>query len=129
MRAVKVQASLRISAVWPEPPLLTHTSRESRGTLRQKARSLAPLNGWACAVKICHDEMLEDTNSLDASQVVFLYYRSINRDDLQDYVKAHYKGPRVVLAAAGGKYGVEYEPCHEKSCLWGLRPGKTQTSR
>ena len=51
----------------PEPPLLAHTSSESRGTFRQKARSLAPLNGWACAVKICHDGMLEDTNSLDAS--------------------------------------------------------------
>ena len=36
---------------------------------RQKARSLAPLNGWACAVKICHDWMLEDTNSLDAAQI------------------------------------------------------------
>ena len=44
---------------------------ESRGTLRQKARSLAPLNGWACAVKICNDGMLEDTNSLDAAQMVF----------------------------------------------------------
>ena len=45
--------------------LLAHTSSESRGTFRQKARSLAPLNGLACAVKICHDGMLEDTNSLD----------------------------------------------------------------
>ena len=67
MRAAKVQASLRIRAVLPEPPLLTQTSRESRGTFRQKARSLAPLNGWACVVKICHEGMLEDTNSLDAS--------------------------------------------------------------
>ena len=49
MRAAKVQASLRI--------------------FRQKARSLAPLNGWACAVKICHDGMLKDTNSLDASPI------------------------------------------------------------
>ena len=64
MRAAKVQASLRIRAVSPEPPLLAHTSSESRGTFRQKARSLAPLNGWACTVKICHDGMLEDTNSL-----------------------------------------------------------------
>ena len=63
MRAAKVQASLRIRAVSPEPPLLAHTSNESRGTFRQKARSLAPLNGWACAVKMCHDGMLEDTNS------------------------------------------------------------------
>ena len=65
MRAAKVQASLCIRAVSPEPPLLAHTSSMSKGTFRQKARSLAPLNGWACAVKICHDGMLEDTNSLD----------------------------------------------------------------
>ena len=45
MRAAKVQASLRIRA--------------------------ASLNGWACAVKICHDGMLEDTNSLDAAQLTF----------------------------------------------------------
>ena len=51
MRAAKVQASLRIRAVSPEPPLLAHTSSESRETFRQKARSLASLNGWACAVK------------------------------------------------------------------------------
>ena len=69
MRAAKVQASLRIRAVSPEPSLLAHTSSESRGTFRQKARSLAPLNGWACAVKMCHDGMLEDTNSLDAAQM------------------------------------------------------------
>ena len=68
MRAAKVQASLRIRAVSPEPSLLAHTSSESRGTFRQRARSLAPLNGWACAVKICHDGMLEDTNSLDGVQ-------------------------------------------------------------
>ena len=66
MRAAKVQASLCIRAVSPEPSLLDHTSSESRGTFRQKAKSLAPLNGWACAVKICHDGMPEDTNSLDA---------------------------------------------------------------
>ena len=62
MRVAKVQASLRI-------PLLAHTSNESRGTFRQKARSLAPLNGWARAVKICHNGMLEDTNSLDAAHM------------------------------------------------------------
>ena len=66
MRTAKVQASLRIHAVSLESPLLTHTSSESRGTFRQKARSLALLNGWPCTVKICHDGMLEDTNSLDA---------------------------------------------------------------
>ena len=69
MRAAKVQASLRIRAVSPEPPLLAHTSSEPRGTFRQKARSLAPLNGWACAVKTCHDGLLEDTNSLDGAQI------------------------------------------------------------
>ena len=56
----------------PEPPLLAHTSSESRGTFRQKARSLAPLNVSACAVKICHDGMLEDTNSLDGAQLLFV---------------------------------------------------------
>ena len=68
MQAAKVQASLRIRAVSPEPSLLAHTSSESRGTFNQKARSLVPLNGWACAVKICHDGMLEDTNSLDGAR-------------------------------------------------------------
>ena len=57
MRAAKVQASLRIRT-------------ESRGTFRQKTRSLAPLNGWACAVEICDDGMLEDTNSLDGAHLM-----------------------------------------------------------
>ena len=69
MRAAKVQASLRIRAVSPEPSLLAHRNSESRGTLRQKVRSLALLNGWACAGKICHDGMLEDTNSLDGAHM------------------------------------------------------------
>ena len=69
MRAAKVQASLRIRAVSPEPLLLAHTSGESRGTFRQKTRSLTPLNGWTCAVEICHDGMLEDTNSLDGAHI------------------------------------------------------------
>ena len=74
MRAAKVQASLRIRAVSPEPSLLAHTSCESRGTFRQKARSLAPLNGWACAVNICHDAMLEDTNSLGGAQLIIHWH-------------------------------------------------------
>ena len=73
MRAVTVQASLRIRAVSPEPPLLAHTGSELSGTFRQKARSLDPLNGWACAVKICHDGMLKDTNSLDGAQIMNQY--------------------------------------------------------
>ena len=70
VQAAKVQASLRFRAVSPEPPLLAHTSSESRGTFRQKARSLVPMNGWACAVINCHDGMLEDTNSLDMPHFV-----------------------------------------------------------
>ena len=70
MRAAKVQASLRIRAVSPEPSLLAHASSELRGTFRQKAKSLAPLNGWSCAVKICHDGMLEDTNSLGGAHMM-----------------------------------------------------------
>ena len=76
MRAAKVQASLRIRAVSPEPSLLAYTSSESRGTFRQKARSLAPLNGWACAVEICHGGMFEDTNSLDAAHLRFWQFNN-----------------------------------------------------
>ena len=74
MRAAKVQASLRIRAVSPKPSLLAHTISESRGTFRQKARSLAPLNGWACAVKMCHDRMLKDTNSLDGAHIIIVNF-------------------------------------------------------
>ena len=81
MRAAKVQASLRIRAVSPKPSLLAHTSSESRGTFRQKARSLAPLNGWACAVTICHDGMLEDTNSLDAAQIMVIDFLKAFRSE------------------------------------------------
>ena len=56
----------------PAHPLLAHISSESRGIFRQKARSLASLNDWACAVEICHDGMLEDTNSLDAARIIKL---------------------------------------------------------
>ena len=90
MRAAKVQASLRIRAVSPEPPLLAHTSIESRGTFRQKARSLAPLNGWACTVKICHDGMLEDKNSLDGAHIenALLYFmHPLHRYYLSEDVK------------------------------------------
>ena len=73
MQAAKVQGILCIRAVSPEPPLLAHTSSESRETFRQKARSLAPLNGRACAVKIFHDGMLEDTNLLGAPQMIILF--------------------------------------------------------
>ena len=44
------------SCASPESQLLVQTSNESRGTFRQKARSLAPLNDWAWAVKIFHDQ-------------------------------------------------------------------------
>ena len=67
LRAATVQASMRIWAVSPEPPLLAHTRSESKGTFDTFK---APLNGWAYAVKICHDGMLEDTNSLDAAQKI-----------------------------------------------------------
>ena len=88
MRAAKVQASLRIRAVSPEPPLLAHTSSESSRTFRQKARSLAPLNGWACAVEICHDGMLEDTNSLDAAQIMLNAEFLLRK--FQQYYTAHF---------------------------------------
>ena len=95
MRAAKVQASLRIRAVSPEPPLLTHTSSESRGTFKQKARPLAPLNGWACAVKICHDGMLEDTNSLDGDHVILWFY---NLNNCLKYFRSYYSFPLPMVA-------------------------------
>ena len=58
--------------------LITYASSESRGTFRQKARSLAPLNGWACAVKVCHDGMLEDTNSPDGAQMEYTRHIFVN---------------------------------------------------
>ena len=62
----------RVKRIWYLSPIRAakvQASSESRGTFRQKARFLAPLNGWACAVKICHDGMLEDTNSLDGAHI------------------------------------------------------------
>ena len=89
MRVAKVQASLRIRAVSPEPSLLAHISRESRETFRQKARSLAPLNGWACAVKIYHDGMLEDTNSLDGAHIIGPFF------ELSIYSQYYMNGVRL----------------------------------
>ena len=102
MRSAKVQASLRIRTVSPEPPLLAHTSSES--TFRQKARSLAPLNGWACAVKICHDGMLEDTNSLRITTE---------------------HQPRMIPLISK-KISENMCVVMRETCLWGLRPVKTQ---
>ena len=111
MRAAKIQASLRIRAVSPEPPLLAHTSSESRGTFRQKTRSLAPLNGWSCAVEICHDGMLEDTNSLDAAQIFYAYFvssygprqanlclRAFRHDKFQLRMLSHSEGAGIWLS-------------------------------
>ena len=113
MRAAKVQASLRIRAVSPEPPLLVHTSIELRGTFRQKARSLAPLNGWACAVKMCHDGMLEDTNSLDEAQILFAslsqpFWRFLPLRDKTSFSK------------------IRIEPWYDKTNKVTVRPAKTQ---
>ena len=97
MRAAKVQASLRIRAVSPEPSLLAHTSSESRGTFRQKTRSLAPLNGWACAVKICHDGMLEDTNSLDGAHLSCFVSTAYKGED-------NHKTKKLIFITGGARY-------------------------
>ena len=119
MRAAKVQASLRIRVVSPEPSLLAHTSSESRGTFRQKARSLTPLNGWACAVKICHDGMLEDTNSLDAAHMF--------SPVIQYFILPSSSQTKCVVAVSGKKTKSKFEPRHEKTCLRRLQPDETQT--
>ena len=69
MRAAEVQASLRICAVSPEPPLLAHTGSESRGIFRQKARYLALLNGWACAVKNCQSQNARRHKFLEGAHI------------------------------------------------------------
>ena len=108
MRAAKVQASLRIRAVSPEPSLLAHTSSEWRGTFRQKARSLGPLNGWACAVKICQDGMLEDTNSLDGAHVMSTRfdYNVINISESMESLKILTIYERLFLRKAKFMYKV-----------------------
>ena len=98
MRAAKVQASLRIRALSPEPPLLAHTSIESRGTFNQKARSLVPLGGWACAIKICHDGMLEDTNSLDSAPLCVDPFLKLWKNPicaLREYLRAYKAVPCI----------------------------------
>ena len=127
MRAAKVQASLRIRAVSPEPSLLAYTSSESRGIVRQKARSLAPLNDWACAVKICHDGMLEDTNSLDGAHI---------RVATVEFVPVLPLGAIGGLRSKiGGPSGLLYsfrnllKPLHNKANKVIVRPVKTQISQ
>ena len=116
MRAAKVQASLRIRAVSPEPSLLAHISSESRGTFRQKARSLAPLNGWACAVKTCHDGMLEDTNSLDSAHIVKLILTIKSQIDCNMGIKHDFpfinirKVPRELLKTEDEARGIQHLP-------------------
>ena len=101
MRAAKVQASLPIRAVSPEPSLLAHTGSESRGTFRQKTRSLAPLNDWACAVELCHDGMLEDTNSLDGAHMLVDIYSCIHI-----WLKCHSLNFRRSFLASNSIYSV-----------------------
>ena len=127
MRAAKVQASLRIRAVSPEPPLLAHTSSESRGTFRQKARSLASLNGWACAVKIC----LEDTNSLDAPHL-FLNRAEVLKKKLSPTTKAPPSNNPLNKPTQGGKvvpplgFGAFLDSDNEKDLESGSGSGQPQ---
>ena len=117
LRAAKVQASLRIRAASPEPPLLAHTSSESKGIFRQKARSLVPLNGWACAVEICHDGMLEDTNSLDGAHfMIRLCVSQVLPVPFLGTMKAMMKRPMLPK--------VTYEPRQANLCLRAFRHDK-----
>ena len=114
MRGAKVQASMRIRAVSPEPSLVAHISSESRGTFRQKARSLAPLNGWACAVKICHDGMLEDINSLDGAHM-------FSRRTKGNYPLSS-KGHLICFSAVDRAFSSEYTILDNR-ILFHVKPG------
>ena len=134
MRAAKVQASLRIRAVSPEPSLLAHTSSQSSRILRQKARSLAPLNGWACAVKICHGGMLEDTNSLDGAQIrkaqIITLNDNVNKlEQVQGkrYTSSMEKG--AVHIPNGEKYRVTDILAVLKYCCYGVKHQHKQTNQ
>ena len=49
---------------------------------------MAPLNGWACAVEICHDGMLEDTNSLDGAHIImWRRFRRLDDEEVLEYDK------------------------------------------
>ena len=75
MRAAKVQASLCIRAVLPEPSLLAHTSSESRGTFRQKARSLALWMAGHAQLKFIMTECLKTQIRLTGIMCLkFLYF-------------------------------------------------------
>ena len=127
MRAAKVQVSLRIRAVSPEPSLLAHTSSESRGTFRQKARSVAPLNGWACAVEICHDGMLEDTNSLDGAQLKLhvLEPKQNHVNFYKQFLKVA-ENPKNWVTLKSGFHNMSH--LMTKATKWHLRPAMTQIS-
>ena len=107
-------------AVSSEPSLLAHISSESRGTFRQKARSLAPLNGWACAVEICHDEMLEGTNSLDGAHINFksnlnsklsTITLAVSKRRLQNNCRCYIKKLRMILTMRKCVHGDENTHC------------------
>ena len=81
-------------AVSPEPPLLAHTSNESRGTFRQKARSLAPLNGWACAVKIFVMTECSKTQIRLTGLIRWLLQSSLNGWMFSDYLHVYRNDPK-----------------------------------
>ena len=39
----------------------------------------AKVQVWGCAVKICHDGMLEDTNSLDGAQLIMIEWGTVRK--------------------------------------------------
>ena len=50
----------------------TFAARSYKQWVKKKLQT--SLNGWACAVKPCHDGMLEDTNSLDGAHFILWFY-------------------------------------------------------
>lgn len=57
---------------------------------------------WSDIDQTSFSNVVWDTFLSCCKSVVF-DFRTINRGDLVEYITTHYKGPRIVLAAAGGQ--------------------------
>ena len=136
-------------AVSPEHSLFTHMKYGSRRRVQPKIIHLAPLHGCTCAFKewVYSKEAKSTTISWDGSLKEFL---NMERNQFLlppqhphktlptiwtniDLIRVNFATPLTVFQSYHIKLvkrpcaNRPFEPHHEKTCLWGLQPGKTQT--